>query len=344
MELSIQKIEALSNQILEKIGVPNDEAKIITDTVKYAHLRGKGTHGIGRYSIYNRKIEENLMQANTDLTVISDSGTSIVLDAQNGFGQVATYKGMELAIKKAKEFGMGAVAIRHSNSFGTSGYFVDMAADENMVGILFANSGPAIAPTGGNKPLFGTNPIGIGFPGGNNKPNVILDMATSNAARGKIRLAALNNEEIPQGWAIDNKGNPTTDANEALKGSMVPIGDHKGYGLSLIVDVLAGLLTGAAFGGDVNRLNHKDKISNYGHLILVMDIERFQTLTDFKTKMDYLTRNVKETKVEQEIFLPGESSYIRQELAKGVVTLTDKQVELVNNLIDKIQLSNDLKL
>lgn len=332
MQVQISLIKKLSNEILTKIGVPKDEANIITDTVMYAHLRGKGTHGIGRYPIYARKVRENLMKAKTNLEVVSDSGAVMVLDANHGFGQVATFKGMEKAILKATENGVGVVGIRHSNSFGTSGYFVEMAAKENMVGIIFANSSPAIAPTGGNTSLFGTNPIGIGFPGSQNKPAIILDMATSKAARGKIRLAAKNDEQIPLGWALDKEGNPTTDPNKALEGSMIPIGDHKGFGLSLIVDVLAGALTGAAFGGDVKRLNHKDSLSNYGHLIIVLDISRFQSISEFTSKMEYLTNQVKSAGDSDNVFLPGEKSYISQSKSNGIVNISDKQVEEINKL------------
>jgi len=332
MKVNIDTIKNISNEILTKVGVPESDRKIVVDSILYAHLADKSTHGIGRLPIYVRKINEGLMSAETNLRLINETPVLSHYDAQNGFGQVAAYKGMEIAIEKAKTYGAGVVGIKGSNNFGTAGFFAELAAQNNMIGFLFSNSSPAIAPTGGNKPIFGTNPISIGFPGGNNKPAVILDMATSNAARGKIRLAAVNEEKIPNDWALDANGNPTTDPHEALKGSMNPIGGYKGYGLSLMVDVLAGLLTGAAFGGDVKPLNHKDAVSDYGHLMIVLDIAKFQTVSNFIAKMDYLTNNVKACGEEQKIFLPGEKEHYFKNNSSGIVSVSDKQIEVINSL------------
>lgn len=342
MRVYIENIKIVAENILKKIGVPVEQAKIIVDTIEYAHLTNKGTHGIGRLPIYVRKIKEGLMSAETIMDLINETSVISHYNANNGFGQVAAYIGMNTAIKKAKENGIAAVGIRCSNNFGTAGYFVEMVAKENMIGFVFSNSSPAIAPTGGNKPIFGTNPIAIGFPGGNHKPPVILDMATSNAARGKIRLAATNGQKIPADWALDANGNSTTDPNEALKGTMNPIGGYKGYGLSLIVDVIAGLLTGAAFGGDVKPLNHKGGISNYGHLMIVLDIEKFQRTSSFLGKMDYLTQKVKACGEGGQIFMPGEKGQIFKTNIDRVVNIPDKQVEVINTLALELGVSDVL--
>jgi len=340
MQVKIDSIKNISYKILFELGVPHDDAEIIVDTIIYAHQRGKGTHGIGRIPIYARKIKEGLMTAETKLCEIKNNFAISLYDAQHGFGQVAAYKGMEIAIKKASQYGVGVVGVRHSNNFGTAGFFVDLAAENNMIGFIFANSPPAIAPTGGKTPIFGTNPIGIGFPGGHDKPAVILDMATSTAARGKIRLAAKNGESIPSGWALDSDGNPTTDPIEALKGSMIPLGGHKGFGLSLIVDVIAGLLTGAAFGGDVKPLNHKDGLSDYGHLIMAINIASFIDFTEYLNKMDYLTKRVKECGEENHVFLPGEHSFNLYN--SDIVNISDKQVIEINSLADSLGIEDQL--
>lgn len=332
MQVKIDTIKNISNEILIKLGVPNDDAGIIVDTIVYAHQRGKGTHGIGRLPIYARKIENGLMTAETKLRAVKDGSAVCLYDAENGFGQVAAYKGMEIAIEKARQYDVGVTGVRHSNNFGTAGFFVDLAAQNNMIGFVFANSSPAIAPPGGKTPIFGTNPIGIGFPGGRNRPTVILDMAASNAARGKIRLAAKNGESIPADWALDSEGKPTTDPLEALKGSMVPIGGYKGFGLSLIVDVIAGLLTGSAFGGDVKPLDHKDGLSDYGHLLMAINIGFFLDSKEYLEKMEYLTKRVKECGEENQIFLPGEHSYNLSKSLKDIVDISDKQVNEINTL------------
>lgn len=334
MQMKLDVIRNISSEILLKIGVPDDDAEIIVNSIVYAHQRGKGSHGIGRLPIYARKIQEEYMTAETKLCAIKDDFAVCLYDAGHGFGQVAAYKGMEIAIDKARQYSVGVTGIRHSNNFGTAGFFVDLAAKNNMIGFIFANSSPAIAPIGGKTPIFGTNPIGIGFPGGNNKPAVILDMATSNAARGKIRLAAKNEESIPDGWALDSNGNPTTDPVEALKGSMIPIGGYKGFGLSLVVDVIAGLLTGSAFGGNVKPLNDKDGLSDYGHLMIAINIGSFLDIEEYTDKMDYLTKQVKECGEEGQIFLPGEHSY--NLFNSDTVNISDKQVDEINNLLKSL--------
>ena len=340
MQVKINSIQNISYQILSKIGVPNDDAEIIVDSIVYAHQRGKGTHGVGRLPIYVRKVKEGLMTSVTKLCVIKDNFAVSLYDAQHGFGQIAAYRGMEIAIEKARQYGVGAVGIRHSNNFGTAGFFVDFAAKNNMIGFIFANSSPAIAPIGGKTAIFGTNPMGIGFPGGNNQPAVILDMATSHAARGKIRLAAKNGESIPEGWALDSDGNPTTDPIEALKGSMMPVGGHKGFGLSLIVDVIAGLLTGSAFGGDVKPLNHKDGLSDYGHLMIAINIRSFLDYKEYLDKMDYLSKRVKECGEEGNIYLPGEHSFSL--FNSDIVNISDKQVDEINSLANSLGIKEQI--
>jgi len=340
MQVKIDSIKSISNEILIKLGVLNDDAGIIVDSIVYAHQRGKGTHGIGRLPIYARKIKENLMSAETKLRVVKDDLAVCLYDAGHGFGQVAAYKGMEIAIEKARQYGIGVVGMCHSNNFGTAGFLVDLAAKNKMIGFIVSNTSPARAPIGGKTPIFGTNPIGIGFPGGYNQPAVILDMATSNVARGKIRLAAKNEEAIPADWALDSNGKTTTDPFEALKGSMIPIGGHKGFGLSLVVDVLAGLLTGSAFGGDVKPLNYKDGLSDYGHLIMAININSFLDGKEYLDKMDYLTKRVKECGEENHVFLPGEHSYYL--FNSDMVNISDKQVNEINSLAHSLGITRQI--
>lgn len=338
--VSTASLASFSTAILKAVAVPDEQARIITDSVLYAHRRGKGTHGIGRFPIYVRKIQQGVMNADTVLAVVKERAAITVLDAQNGFGQVAGYKGMQRAVEKAGAFGIGAVGIRNSNNFGTAGFVAEVASQDGMIGLVFANSAPAIAPTGGSQPLFGTNPIGIAFPTPEGIAPIVLDMATSVAARGKIRLAAKQGDRIPLGWALDAAGLPTDDPAEALKGSMIPIGGAKGYGLSLAVDVLAGLLTGAGFGGAVRPLASMEGTSGYGHLLLAIDIEAFMDREEYSKHIESLVVRVKETG--SEVLLPGERSF---EVAKaqGIeVELSLKQLDEVNMLAE--ELGVDMKL
>lgn len=229
MKVYLSDIENASEMLLKHLGVPDAHEKIITESIVYAHMHGKPTHGLGRMPIYARKIKENLMSAVTKWTIESNCNAIAVTDCKNGFGQVAAYCGMNLAIEKAESYGVGLVTVKHSNNFGAAGFYSQLAASNHMVGIVLANSAPAISI--GGAALLGTNPISIALPADENDFN--LDMAMSIAARGKIRLALQNGENIPAGLAIDAEGNDTTDPAKALQGAMLPIGGIKGAGLAL---------------------------------------------------------------------------------------------------------------
>jgi len=337
--VKVTDIKQVSQDVLLSCGVPQEDALTIADTIVYAHRMGKHTHGINRLPIYVRKIQEGLMTKETVLEITRDTPVIMTADAHHGFGQVAAAKGMKHCIKKAKAYGIGVVGIKDSNNFGTAGYFGELAACEGMIGIVMGNSAPAIAATGGTAPILGTNPICFAFPNLEGKAPIILDMALSTAARGKIRLAAKNGETIPLGWAMDEKGNPTQDPNEALKGSLIPIGDYKGFGLSLAVDILAGLLTGAAFGGSVKPLNHPDDFSRFGHFLLALNITFFMTPEEYQKKIDILVENVRKSGNIGEVILPGERSFQQAKKSHTMVALHEKQVKEINDLAGEANLS-----
>lgn len=332
----VDSLKKFCTAVLKKCGVPDDHIIIITESIVYAHLRGKGTHGVTRLPIYVNKMQHGLISPTTRLKLIKDSPVITVLDADNGFGQVAAHKGMELCVEKAGKFGIGVVGIRNSNNFGTAGFIAELATKNKMIGVVLANSAPAIAPTGGSKPVLGTNPIGLAFPRDKNQFPVSLDMATSFAARGKIRLAAKNNEKIPFGWALDANGQPTDDPLEGLKGSMIPIGEHKGYGLSLAVDILAGLLTGAAFGGDVKPLNQTEGYSNYGHLLLAINVSFFTDYSNYVQKMNALESRIKMSGEAGSVFLPGEKSWLYMQQADESINVGEKNMNELQKLAEEL--------
>ena len=262
--VQVERIRQVAMEVLCKVGVPTDDANIVAESIVYANVRGKHTHGIGRLPIYVRKIMNGLMDERTTIETVSDNKTVSILDANHGFGQVAGIRGMSICIDKASKYGVGIVGIRNSNNFGTAGFLAEMAIEKSMIGIVLGNSSPAVAPYGGETPIFGTNPLCFAFPSRSGFPPIVLDMATTVVSRGRIRLAAKKGEKIPFGWAVNVYGEPTDCPFEALKGSLVPIGGYKGFGLSLAVDVLAGLVTGSAFAGRANPLNHPTEHSGCG--------------------------------------------------------------------------------
>ena len=308
-KVTISAVRNISKQILIHVGVSPEHTEIIVDSIVYAHQSGKGTHGLGRLPLYVKKIQAGFMAAETSTDLVKDTPVLAVMDAKNGFGQVAATKAMDLCINKANYYGIGLVGVRRSNNFGTASFITEQAAAKGMIGIVLGNSGPAIAPTGGSHPLFGTNPLGIAFPNPAGDFPISLDMATSVVARGKVRQAAKSNEKIPFGWALDGNGQPTCDPFQALEGSMIPIGDHKGYGLSLAIDILAGLLTGSAFGGDVHPLGDMSANSNYGHLCMTINVDFFMTIDEWSQKIAYLVSSIKSCGDPEKIRIHGESSH-----------------------------------
>lgn len=341
--VKVEKLWDICVAILEKAGVPTDDAAIIADSIVYAHIRGKHTHGISRMPIYLRKISENLLNKNTPLELIKDAGVISILDANNGFGQVAAIKAMDLSIEKAKKFGVGLVGVKDSNNFGTAGFIGEYATKAGMIGIIMANSGPAIAPIGANKAVFGTNPICVSYPATKKHNPIIFDMACSNAARGKIRLAAKNGEKIPFGWALDEKGKETDDPSEALKGTMVPIGEHKGYGIAMCVDILAGMMTGSAFAGEVKNLNHPTEVSRYGHLILAINPDFFLSKEEYEEKMAFFHKNVKASALPGMVIIPGERSLARAEKNKDIVEIRQNLISELNELAKSLGINEELK-
>ena len=334
-KIAVVDIHRLCVDILTFYNVPVDDASIISDSIVYAHTREKHTHGIGRMEIYVRKIKQGLLNPDTPIDTIAETPVISIINANNGFGQVAAVKAMRIAIEKAKVHGIGLVGVKDSNNFGTAGFIGEQATNEFMIGIVLSNSAPAIAPTGGNKALFGTNPLCISFPTSDNDFPIILDMACSGVARGKVRLAAKRGEKIPIGWAVDETGNETDDPIKALKGFLLPIGDYKGFGLALCVDVLAGLITGSGFAGEVKNLDHPTDISCQGHMIIAINPSFFMSRTDYMQKMDKLIASTKACGNTDSVFLPGEQSFQKYLVNSRIVVIEQDLIDIINLLADE---------
>ena len=338
MLVTLKEINIISYEILNAIHVPADHIKIINDTIEFAHKRGKGTHGIGRVPIYVNRIQNGLMSADTPISVINDHNAILHIDAHNGFGQVAAYYAMNEAILRAEKYGISCVEVKDSNNFGTAGFFAKIAAENNMIGIVMGNSGPAIAVGKSGKAILGTNPVSIAMPSGEKNNPFLFDMATSMAARGKIRLAEKNGESIPEGWALNVHGTPTTNPSEALKGSMVPIGGYKGIGISMVIDLVAGMLSGSAFGGNVLPLNNNIGYSRYGNCIIVIDISSFIDIDTYKKNMIYFYQVVHDNQG----IIPGELSYLKERDNINEVNISDKIIYEINHLTEKLNINYKL--
>lgn len=304
-----QKLQQFCLRIFEGAGVPAPYAAIVAESLVQADLRGVDSHGVVRTSIYVKRVEAGKIDPHAAVHIIREDGPTVLLDGANQFGAVVGTKALEIAMEKARQYGAGIVGVRGSNHFGTGAYYVLKAIEQNQILFVLSNASQTMPPTGGVRPFIGTNPLAVGAPAGEELP-FVLDMATSVVARGKIIVAAQKGEPIPEGWAIDKYGNPTTDAQAALEGSVLPVGGPKGYGISMFIDIFAGVLTGAGFGKYVNNMyTNWEQPQNVGHFFLALDIDRFVPLDVFKARMDDYIRSIKaEPKAPNvaEILIPGE--------------------------------------
>jgi LDH2 family malate/lactate/ureidoglycolate dehydrogenase len=289
--------------------IPPKDAELIAKSLVWANLRGIDSHGVARMAIYIERLNRKLVNPRPRITILRETPAMALVDGDNGSGQVVAKIAMEMAMTKAKESGLALVGIRNSTHFGAAAFFSMMALEKDMIGIALANSYATVAPWGSKIPYFGTNPLSAAVPAGRELP-VVLDMATSVAAWGKIILAAQKGEPIPLGWAIDSDGEITTDATRALQGALVPFGGPKGSGISLLIDVLVGILTGASYGPYVGDLyKNLEHPQNVGQMMGAVDIGRFGDINEFKNRVDMMVREIKSlpcAKGVSEVLLPGE--------------------------------------
>ena len=264
-------------------GMPGRDASLMADTLVQADLWGHQSHGVLRTSWYLARLESGVMKAVTELAARD-------------------------LIRRAKAHGVAAIAVRNSNHFGTCMYWTKIGAEAGCVMMLMTNGGAAIAPWGGKKKIIGTNPWSYAAPAGK-LPPLLVDMAITGVARGKIYLARQRHEKIPLGWALTADGAPTTDPQEAIDGIILPMAGHKGYAIGVVVDMLAGVLSGSAFLEAVNGPYKTDKKSGAGHFMAAFDISKFQPLAEFEQRMEEFIAEIKAVPLAQEveeIFYPGE--------------------------------------
>jgi LDH2 family malate/lactate/ureidoglycolate dehydrogenase len=259
-----------------------------------------------------------LVNNNPNFAISEKTPVIAHLDGDNGFGFIVATKGMEEAIKRAEIYGIGMVTVDHSNHFDMAAIYVIQALDAGMLSLVFTNSAKQMPPFGGKDTLLGISPFAAGAPSNNEVP-YILDMAPSVVAKGKIRRAARRGEDIPLGWALDQEGNPTTDANVALDGSMAPIGGPKGSGIAILMDIFSGVLSGAAFGGEVGDQYKERKPQNVGHCFIAIKPDVFMSAEAFRARMDTLVQRVHGIAPApgfKEVLFPGEPEHRLSETRK----------------------------
>ncbi|MBN1660168.1 MAG: Ldh family oxidoreductase [Anaerolineae bacterium] len=287
--IPVDVIHRFLRDAVEAMGTPPEEARIVADVLISSDLRGIESHGIGRLKYYYDRIKAGVQFTTTEIEIVRDEGATALLDGHHGMGHVVAYRAMEMAIDKARRYGLGAVAVRNSTHFGIAGYYPLMAAREGMMGFTFTNARPAIAPTWGTEPMLGTNPIAFAAPSDHGFA-FCFDGATSITQRGKIEVAARAEKPVPEGWVIDAQGRPATDPNRILddigkdEAALLPLGGagellagYKGYDLATIVEILSASLSGGVFMKDLLGFAEDGSRRPYmlGHFFLAVDIAHF---------------------------------------------------------------------
>lgn len=330
-----KELKRYVKDVFFKIGCSDEESEIIADTLVEADLRGVHSHGIMRLGIYPNRLKGGAVKKNAKVRVIQETPATALIDGGNGMGQVVSHKAMQVVLDKARQAGVAMVGVRNSNHFGAAAYFTKMAPQQNMIGIIYTvSSVNVMAPWGSIDKLLGNNPISIGAPSGREIP-LVLDMALSEVAVGKIKLAAMNGDEsLPQNWALDKEGIPTTDPNEALEGLAAPMAGYKGSGLAIMGAMVAGVLNGAAVGSEVGNIFKDTKnASNVGHTMIAVNIEQFTPLKEYLNHAKKfieelkLSRKAKNTDV---ILMPGEREYLlEQERRASGIPITNEIYRLL---------------
>jgi LDH2 family malate/lactate/ureidoglycolate dehydrogenase len=295
--------------LMQARGFCETDAGTVAACLVRADLRGVETHGIMRLPVYLERLARGLVNPAPQLVPRRVTPVAAHLDGQDGLGFVVATRAMAESIAIAEAHGLGLTAVSRSTHFGMAACYLLQAVEAGFIAFVFTNASPAMPPWGGREPFLGTSPFAVGVPGGAKGP-FVLDMAPSVAARGKIRRAARDGRPIPEGYALDGEGRPTTDAAAALKGVVLPIGGAKGAGLSMLMDILAGVLTGAAFAGEVgDQYKHFDRPQNVGHFLLAVRPGLFVGEDEFRARMDLLAERVRgqpRAAGVEEILMPGE--------------------------------------
>ena len=337
------QLEEFTASVMRALGLPLEDAATVAALMVDADMQGSDGHGVIRLAPYAKRILAGGINLNPDIKVIQERTAMALVDGDNGMGHLVMKKATELAIHKARTAGIAWVGSRLSNHAGPASLYARMALQHDMIGLYFAvGNANHLPPWGGLDMLLSTNPIAAAIPTLNEAP-VVLDMATTVAAYGKVKAKAQRGEMMPEGWMIDRQGKPLLDPTKSEEGFLLPIGGYKGYGLSLIVGILAGTLNGAAMGSQVIDFN-KDfsTTTNTGQAIAIMDPSAFGDITEFKQNIDTLVRELRGSErlpgVER-IWLPGEQSHEKRlsNEAQGIL-LAPSLIKQLNDLAAQLNI------
>jgi LDH2 family malate/lactate/ureidoglycolate dehydrogenase len=334
----LNQLSRFVESAFRQLGLSPTDAIFATESLVVADLYGNNSHGVARLPFHARRIADGLINLKADLTVVRESPSTLVLDANNGFGQALAPQAMTRTIEKAEHSGICLTTVRSSNHFGIAGYYAMMAAKRGLGGMAMTNSSPLVVPTFGSVPMLGTNPLAFAVPTGDGPP-LLLDMATSTVAYGKLEVARRANKPIPLGWAVDDRGIPTTDPHAAQ--FLTPLGGerstsgHKGYGLAVMVDVFCGPLGGGAWSRLVSGAVGPNKPAGTGHAFIAWRIDAFRDPEEFHADLTEMLNDLRATPpiASHEatgILVPGDPEHAaeRHNLREGVSIAHEVLAEL----------------
>jgi len=339
-------LESFSAQMLQKAGLSSDNAAFCAQSIVDTNLWGIDSHGVLRLPIYTKRLLSGAMNAKPEIKKIKGSQLFEVLDGDNGPGYLVGREAIQRAIELAKTNNIAAVGAIGSNHFGAAAIYTRMAAEQGMIAIGMSNVVPNMVVPGGSKPITGNNPIAMSVPTYGKFP-FVLDISLSAVAGGKLLLASKKGEKIPFEWATDKDGKPTDDPDKGFAGFLLPMGGHKGFGLSLLVDILCGVITGGAFQHDLKGMyKYPDDPSLTGHFFIVINPLSIMSEDDMKKRMDSFYQTIKESPMwddSTEMLMPGEIEYNTacQRREEGI-PLPSNLIEELNQIAADLQMENRL--
>ncbi len=345
-----EKLLQFTENVFKTFGITDKDAHVCADNLVAADMRGIPSHGVARLKRYVDGMKSGLIFPQNKPNIVKETPSTATVDGNGGLGQVVGYFATQLAIEKGKKSGVGIVTVRNSNHFGIAGYYSQMILNEGMMGMSLTNSAPLVVPTFGKEMIEGTNPISLTAPTKRNRP-FFLDMATSVVPRGKLEVYDREGKSLPEGWAVDQSGKVTTDAGKVLKNMLARVGGgiltlggegelysgYKGYGMSVLVDILTGVLSGGAYANLVYAKKEGQVVPpNVCHFFMALKIENFVDLDVFKEKMDDLIdrlKNSAKAEGQNRIYIHGEKEYERYEKHKKEgVPLQEKVYEILKEI------------
>ena len=338
-------LRTLVAQIFLRCGMRSEDAELLADTLVEADLSGIHSHGVLRVPEYVQKLTVKGVNPRRRPRIVRETGACLVIDGDNSMGQIGMHYAMQQAIARAERFGIAAAAIRGSNHSGAMAYFAAQALDHDMIGVATTNALPTMAPWGGAERILGINPLGIAIPAGAEEP-ILYDAAFSGSSHGKIRIYAQKGLTLPEGWALDHQGSPTTDPVAAMEGLLAPIGGFKGTGLALMMGVLSSMLSGAAYGLELGNMDDGPTAGLDGHFVAAIRIEAFEEATRFKQRIDKAIRELHRCRPAagvDRIYAPGEieaerrATYLQEGIPLNAVTLADLRQSAVDIGLDRSQ-------